>query len=153
MTAAYTLKETEIMREMYLAEPQYSTVISIATKLRKRPRSVVAKLSKEGIYTKSGYVDKLGRPPITKVRLVHSIETALGLKLPDLDKCPKETLRLLEKAIVEIDKDLEACLSALASTKENYDIAQEMLNTILVDKPHRDRTYLTTGKVAHEGEI
>ena len=86
MSAAYTLKETEFAVEEYLKNPCWDGVLHIAAKLRKTPKSVVAKLSKEGVYSKEGYTDKLGRRPITKLRMVQNIENALGTTLIKLQK-------------------------------------------------------------------
>ena len=63
MAAAYSLKETEKLVAMYLENPSWDQVIECAKAFRRTPKSIVAKLSKEGVYAKTGYVDKQGRRP------------------------------------------------------------------------------------------
>lgn len=129
MSAAYTLKETEFAVEHYLKEPTWDTVLHIAAKLRKTPRSVVAKLSKEGVYSKEGYTDKLGRRPITKLQLVRDLESYLDVTLLDLDKAPKETLRRLRDYVHDLQLNYENVLQELADANENLEIMRNMRTT------------------------
>ena len=129
MSAAYTLKETEFAVETYLRAPNWDTVLHIAAKLRKTPRSVVAKLSKEGVYSKEGYTDKLGRRPITKLQLVRDLESYLDVPLLDLDKAPKETLRKLRDYVHDLQQNYESALQELADTSENLELVRNMRAT------------------------
>lgn len=124
--AAYTLKETEKMIQQYLQEPTWDTVLHIAAKMRRTPRSVVAKLSKEGVYKKSDYTDKLGRPVVTKARLVSDLENILDTQLTDLDKAPKETLRKLRDMIFDLSTNYETALADLANIHEDIQTLREM---------------------------
>lgn len=123
---AYTLKETDRMIELYTEEPTWDRVLHIAAKMRRTPRSVVAKLSKEGVYKKSEYADKLGRPVVTKPRLVADIEHILDTKLLDLDKAPKETLRKLRDMIYDLSVNYEHALAELADAVENVETLRAM---------------------------
>ena len=124
--AAYTQKETEFAVNNYLEDPNWDTVLHIAAKLRRTPRSVVAKLSKEGVYSKEGYTDKLGRRPITKLSLVSDMEKYLDTSLPGLDKAPKETLRILRDRFYDLTINYEEALSSLADYSENAEIEKQM---------------------------
>jgi len=122
MAAAYTLKETEELLALWFENPSWEQVLKCAKYFHRTPRSIVAKLSKEGVYTKTGYLDKQGRRPVTKLHLVNAIEKALGLELPDLDKAPKETLRVLLEEIEDVMKKLDRINDLL----ENQEIARQM---------------------------
>jgi hypothetical protein len=129
MSAAYTLKETEFAVETYLKNPNWDTVLHIAAKLRRTPRSVVAKLSKEGVYSKDGYTDKLGRRPVTKLQLVRDLEGYLDVSLLDLDKAPKETLRKLRDYVFDLQQNYETALKELAEYNENAELFSSMRAT------------------------
>ena len=49
-TANYTEQQTKEMVAQYEAAPTKETVVAIAEKLGKNTRSVIAKLSREGVY-------------------------------------------------------------------------------------------------------
>lgn len=118
--------ETLEILKMYEAAPSWETVLDIAAKTRRTPRAIVAKLVKEGVYKKTEYVDKLGRPPITKQRMVLDIENILDCKLLDLEKAPKETLRTLRDVTYDLAVNYERALQELADYIENEQIRQEM---------------------------
>lgn len=129
MSTAYTLQETDFAVKHYLENPSWETVQFIAAKLKKTPRSVVAKLSKEGVYSKEGYTDKLGRRPITKLQLVRDLEGYLDVTLLDLDKAPKETLRKLRDYVHDLQINYENALQELADISENAEIMRQMRAT------------------------
>lgn len=124
--SAYTQKETEFVVNTYLEDPNWDTVLHIAAKMKRTPRSVVAKLSKEGVYSKEGYTDKLGRRPVTKLALVSDLEQYLDVNLPGLDKAPKETLRILRDGLYDITVNYEDALASLAEYSENAEISTQM---------------------------
>ena len=71
------------------------TVRELADELGKSTKSIIGKLSREGVYKRSVYVSKTGEAPITKVELVSRIAYALELpddKLEGLEKAPKQVL-------------------------------------------------------------
>lgn len=139
MSAAYTLKETEFAVDNYLKNPTWDTVLHIAAKLRKTPRSVVAKLSKEGVYSKEGYTDKMGRRPVTKLQLVRDLEDYLDVSLLDLDKAPKETLRKLRDYVYDLQVNYDTALKELADINENAQLFNDMRATrAKVDLQHEN---------------
>lgn len=107
MASSYSLKEVETMHKMYLDNPCLEVVRKLAVLFNRPQKSIISKLSKEGIYLKKGYTTKLGKTPITKLQLLYKIEAALDVKLPGLDKTPKSTLVALEKVATDMSQILE----------------------------------------------
>ena len=95
----YTREQTEYIVTRYEADPTPETVKWLADKLEKSSKSIIGKLSREGVYKRSIYVSKNGSAPITKIELVKTIAYNLDLdevKLEGLEKAPKQVLFLLE---------------------------------------------------------
>ena len=102
----YTEEQTTEMVEAYTNEPTPETVEDLANKYEKSKKSIIGKLSREGVYRREAYVSKTGEKPITKVEIVENIADHLGLEgrhLSGLEKSPKEALRNLEKAVAGLD--------------------------------------------------
>ena len=98
----YTPETTEYIKEQYQKDPTRETVDRLAKELGKSPKSVIGKLSREGVYRREVYVSKTGEPPITKIELVAEIAHMLGKEeedFPGLDKAPKLTLKKLKATI------------------------------------------------------
>lgn len=100
----YTKEETTLIVTQYLENPTRDTVNRLAKEINKPQRSVIGKLSKEGVYRREGYKTKRGDTPITKVQLVTMIadntNTPADL-LEGLEKAPKNVLLiLLEKTAI-----------------------------------------------------
>jgi hypothetical protein len=90
------------MRETYLANPTRETVDLLAFKYGKSVRSIVGKLSKEGIYKRPSYTTKRGETPVSKDEIVEMIASAIDTPselLEGLEKAPKQALRLILKAL------------------------------------------------------
>ena len=89
------------MVEHYEASPNLETVEMLAEKLSKSPKSIIGKLSREGVYQRAIYKNKVGELPLTKVEIVNTIADNLGIEVEDLaglEKSPKEALKNLEVA-------------------------------------------------------
>ena len=97
----YSKEVTAKMVEQYQKAPNRQTVAILAKELGKSEKSVIGKLSKEGVYKRSVYVTKAGEKPVTKAQLVQELEEKLDANLEGLEKAPKETLRSLVEAICE----------------------------------------------------
>ena len=98
----YTEAQTNMMVGAYLDQPTKETVQSLADELGRSTKSIIGKLSREGVYRREVYVSKTGENPITKVEIVNNIAEVLGVEsgsLAGLEKSPKATLRNLEKAV------------------------------------------------------
>ena len=97
----YTERETDYIVAGYKQNPSMTTVQSLAEELGKSTKSIIGKLSREGVYERAIYKNKSGDLPITKVEIVSSIADNLGVEiesLAGLEKAPKATLRTLEVA-------------------------------------------------------
>ena len=97
----YSEEQTKYMVEHYESCPNMETVQYLAEKLGKTTKSIIGKLSREGVYKRAVYKSKSGELPITKVELVSNIAENLGVEvesLVGLEKSPKTTLKTLEVA-------------------------------------------------------
>lgn len=97
----YTERETEYIVAWYKEKPSMQTVENLANELGKSTKSIIGKLSREGVYERAVYKNKSGDLPVTKVEIVSSIATNLGVEIEDLvglEKAPKATLKTLEVA-------------------------------------------------------
>jgi NADPH-dependent curcumin reductase CurA len=98
----YTPEQTATLVATYAANPTRETVKALAETLGKTERSVIAKLSREGVYVKQEYVNKAGEKPAKKDALVGEIAEAMHVnedQLDGLEKAPKNVLKLILAAI------------------------------------------------------
>lgn len=94
----YTEAQTKYIVEQYTEKPTRITVERLAVELEKSEKSIIGKLSREGVYRRSVYKTKTGESPVTKEQLVRDIEDALGFNvesLTGLEKAPKQVLKQL----------------------------------------------------------
>ena len=98
-TANYTQQQTEQMVSKYTANPTRATVDALAKELGKNTRSVIAKLSREGVYVAQPRATKSGEPIVRKAELVAQIEAHFGIEMPTLVKAGKQDLQKLVDAI------------------------------------------------------
>ena len=98
-TANYTEAMTEKRIAKYSANPTRDTVDALAEELGKNARSIIAKLSREGVYKAQPRVTKSGEPVVRKAELLQSIESTLGQEFPSLVKASKADLQRLIDAI------------------------------------------------------
>lgn len=98
----YTPEQTQQIVQAYQAEPTEATVKTLAEMLGKSTRSIVAKLSREGVYKKKEYVGKSGEKPIKKDELADRLTEAFGLTEAEADSLTKANksalLKILAKA-------------------------------------------------------
>ena len=94
-TANYTEQQTKEMVAQYEAAPTKETVVAIAEKLGKNTRSVIAKLSREGVYKAQPRTTKRGEPVVLKQELVNVIQEHFGDEFPSLVKASKVDLQKL----------------------------------------------------------
>jgi predicted transcriptional regulator len=95
----YTPEQTAKMVADYSAGV---TVESIAESLGKTVRSVVAKLSREGVYRKKEYVSKTGEKPVKKDAHAEAIGAILQLSEGEVDsltKANKSALKTIFEAL------------------------------------------------------
>lgn len=94
----YTAEMTAKVVEMYKAGEAVET---IANAVGRTVRSVIAKLSREGVYESKAKT--AGAKRVTKAELVTKIAEAIGAeaeKLESLEKASHEALEMVAKAIV-----------------------------------------------------
>lgn len=93
---AYSVEQTLALVEAYKANPSADTVSEFANKFGKSVKSVVAKLSREGVYQKKTYVSKTGAPVQKKDTTADAIGAILQLSEADTDSLTKANKRALE---------------------------------------------------------
>ena len=91
----YSEKDTAFAVDAYTKQPTRDTVDMIAEKLGKNARSVIAKLSREGVYKAQPRVTKRGEPVVMKSEFVARIHKALGIEIPTIVKATKADLQTL----------------------------------------------------------
>ena len=104
---SYTLENTKYLLGEYENEPTKETVERIGKELGKSTKSVIGKLSREGVYRRELYLSKTGDVPTTKIEIVATIAETLGIEaesLYGLEKSPKGSLRNLEKAVAGLQQ-------------------------------------------------
>lgn len=109
-TVNYTPEMTAELVAGYKAAPSSDTVAAFAVKFGKTTKSVVAKLSKEGVYQKKEYVSKTGAKPVKKDTVADVIGAFLGLSENDTDslaKANKVALAAIAAALVELKEARE----------------------------------------------
>jgi len=95
----YTEEQVTMMTEAYAANPSRETVDELASTLGKTTRSIIAKLSREGVYQAQPRTTKSGEPVVAKSELVATISEHFGIELPTLVKAGKQDLQRLVDAI------------------------------------------------------
>jgi hypothetical protein len=73
------------------------TVETLAETLGKSVRSIVAKLSREGVYKKKEYVSKTGEKPVKKDAHADAIGSILRLTEPEIESLTKANKTALKK--------------------------------------------------------
>lgn len=98
-TLNYTPEQTARVLEMYA---EGVTVESIAETFGKTTRSIIAKLSREGVYKKKEYLTKTGEKVEKKDQTADAIGAVLGLteaEVESLTKANKTALRKIFAAL------------------------------------------------------
>ena len=95
----YTDEMVSTMTEQYNANPTRETVDVLAQQFGKTTRSIIAKLSREGIYKAQPRTTKTGEPVISKAQYVSAISTHFEVELPTLVKAGKQDLAKLSEVL------------------------------------------------------
>jgi len=102
MAVNYTEEQVDYMKTVYIAFPERETVERLAKEFDKSVKSIIGKLSREGVYKKTEYLTKTGEKPITKIQIVENLASKLDLDitaLAGLEKAPKTALKNLEESL------------------------------------------------------
>ena len=99
----------EITDKLILDYKSGVTVAEISSNLDVPERSVIAKLSSLGVYTKKSYVNKRGELPVKKSEHIERIAELLDVDeelLESLEKVNKTVLKLIEHKLAQTDPKL-----------------------------------------------
>lgn len=102
---SYTKEMTTEIVATYTNNPTKETVAGLAQRYEKSIKSIIGKLSREGVYRRESYKTKTGDDPVTKLELVAEIGVATGLEsweLQGLEKAPKQVLKNLIKGLENV---------------------------------------------------
>ena len=105
MAANYTDEQVRKMIIEYTLTPDRATVDRLAKELDKSIKSIIGKLSREGIYQKAIYKTKSGEVPMTKAEIIVSLAEMLKIdsaKIIGLEKAPKQDIKYIYEIIQEI---------------------------------------------------
>ena len=97
----YTPEMTSALVEAYKVAPTKETVEMFASAFGKTARSIVAKLSREGVYVKATPVKNVEKR-VTKAEQIEALATKMGVpseKLESLEKATFATLALITAKI------------------------------------------------------
>jgi len=102
MAANYSDADVEKMVMAYAKQPNRETVDKLAEELDKSVKSIIGKLSREGVYQKQVYKTKTGEVPVTKEQLILGLADLFEVdssKLMGLEKAPKQVIKYLHDTI------------------------------------------------------
>lgn len=100
----YSAEQTAAIVEAYKAAPTKETVEALATQFAKSVRSIVAKLSREGVYKKKEYTTKQGEKPVKKDELADKLATFFGLTEAEADSLTKANKTALTKILAKFEE-------------------------------------------------
>ena len=106
MAANYTEEQVQYMVDQYTAEPNRNTVDKLAEKLNKSIKSIIGKLSREGVYQKAIYRTKTGEVPMTKGEIIVKVAYLLDAdyeRLAGLEKSPKQDHKYLYELVMGVN--------------------------------------------------
>jgi hypothetical protein len=104
MSVNYTQDQVEFIVNQYRLKPDRETVNMLAEDLDKSVKSIIGKLSREGVYKKTVYKTKTGEDPVTKKEIVQELAELLVIEyeaVAGLEKAPKSALKILREAIAD----------------------------------------------------
>jgi len=102
VAANYTEEQVQYMVDQYTAKPNRDTVDLLAEELNKSIKSIIGKLSREGVYQKAIYRTKTGELPMTKGEIIVKVAYLLNAdydRLAGLEKSPKQDLKYLYELV------------------------------------------------------
>jgi hypothetical protein len=107
-TVNYSPEMTVALVEAYKANPTKETVETFAKKFGKTVKSVVAKLSREGVYKKAEYVNKNGEKSVQKDEFADAIAKVLNLTEAEATSLTKANKSALEKVFKALANSVPA---------------------------------------------
>jgi hypothetical protein len=104
VTVNYTVEQTTSMVANYA---EGMTVADLATLLGKSTRSIIAKLSREGVYQKKEYKTKSGETVVKKDALADKMAEVFGLTEAEADSLTKANKTALKKILDKFENTVE----------------------------------------------
>lgn len=101
-TPNYTAEQTAELVQAYKEAPNEETVKAFAAQFGKSVRSIVAKLSREGVYQKKEYVSKSGEAPMAKEELASKIGELCDMSPAEMDSLAKANKTALVKLLQKL---------------------------------------------------
>lgn len=98
----YTPEQTIAIVSAYVADSTPATVEALAQQFGKTVRSIIAKLSREGVYKPKEYVTKKGETPQKKDATADAIGAILKLTDAEADSLAKANKTALQKIFVAL---------------------------------------------------
>ena len=95
----YTDEMVAQMTNDYQENPTRESVDALAKQFGKTTRSIIAKLSREGVYVAQPRTTKTGEPVVSKAQFVTAIESHFDMAMPTLVKAGKQDLQKLAEAL------------------------------------------------------
>lgn len=95
----YNDEQVAQMVAAYIGNPTRDTVSRLAAEMEKSERSIIAKLSREGVYIAQVREGKKPKDVITKKVMVDRISQATGINFTALDKASRDDLISLLEVI------------------------------------------------------
>ena len=96
-TVNYTPEQTAELVAAYVADATEATIATFAEKFGKTARSIIAKLSREGVYKKKEYQTKTGEAVQKKNELADAIGAVLKMTEPEITSMEKVNKTALQK--------------------------------------------------------
>lgn len=115
----YTPEQTAEMRSAYTANPTKETVAALAKKFGKAEKSVIAKLSREGVYKKATYTTKNGETPVKKEDMAAKIGEVLGMTAEQAESLTKANKTVLKKVAEALGVTMAAAVTETESDSES----------------------------------
>lgn len=100
---AYTVEQAQALVAAYQAAPTAETVAHFAETFGKSVKSIVAKLSREGVYQKKEYTTKAGAKPVRKEELADRLQAVFGLSEAEADSMAKANKTALLKILAKVN--------------------------------------------------
>jgi hypothetical protein len=113
----YTPEQTATVVSAYVAAPTKETVEALASSMGKTARSIIAKLSREGVYKAKEYTTKTGAAPIKKDEHATKIAELVGLSDGEADSLTKANKTALVKIVSHM-------VAMQATIDEEFDVEE-----------------------------
>jgi len=137
-TVNYTPEQTVEMLAAYTAAPTAETVTALAEKLGKTTRSIIAKLSREGVYKKKEYTTKKGEKPVKKDNLANQLGAICGLSEAEVDSLEKANKTALVKILGFMSNLAEFSTSCVSEAAKVMLEAENMERDTAFDSESRE---------------